>query len=107
MRHRRRTDPSRQIATPGTACRFDADIAREGRVGTDGPAGQVWIQGGLHAENFGSHMASTGRLVYDVNDFDEAELGHFDWGRQARGGIGACSWTPFRNNLILCCSGGG
>ena len=39
----------------------------------------MWIQGDLHAENFGTYMDSAGRIVFDVNDFDEAYLGHLSW----------------------------
>jgi uncharacterized protein (DUF2252 family) len=39
----------------------------------------VWIHGDLHAENFGTYMNSHGRMVFDVNDFDEAYIGHFSW----------------------------
>ena len=39
----------------------------------------MWIQGDLHAENFGTYMDSAGRIVFDVNDFDEAYLGHVSW----------------------------
>jgi uncharacterized protein (DUF2252 family) len=40
---------------------------------------RVWIQGDLHAENYGTYMNSAGVLVFDVNDFDEAYVGHFTW----------------------------
>ena len=40
---------------------------------------RVWIQGDLHAENYGTYMSADGVLVFDVNDFDEAYLGHFTW----------------------------
>src|SRR3712207_4747400 len=40
---------------------------------------RVWIQGDLHAENFGTYMDGAGRIVFDVNDFDEAYLGHVSW----------------------------
>jgi len=69
----------------GTACLFYADV-------TDGPFGDVdrawvgvegarriWIQGDLHAENFGTYLDAEGRLVFDVNDFDEAYVGHWTW----------------------------
>ena len=42
----------------------------------------MWIQGDLHAENFGTYMDGSGRLIFDVNDFDEAFLGHFTWDLQ-------------------------
>ncbi|MCZ9339136.1 DUF2252 domain-containing protein, partial [Streptomyces sp. TRM76130] len=40
---------------------------------------RVWIHGDLHAENFGTYMDSTGRLIFNVNDFDEAYVGPFTW----------------------------
>ena len=40
---------------------------------------RVWIHGDLHAENFGTYMNSTGHLVFNVNDFDEAYVGPFSW----------------------------
>jgi len=40
---------------------------------------RVWIQGDLHAENFGTYLNSEGILVFDVNDFDEAYVGPFTW----------------------------
>ena len=40
------------------------------------------FHGDLHAENFGTYMDGKGALVFDVNDFDEAYLGHFTWDLQ-------------------------
>ncbi|SCE73447.1 Uncharacterized conserved protein, DUF2252 family [Micromonospora haikouensis] len=40
---------------------------------------RVWIHGDLHAENFGTYMNASGRLVFNVNDFDEAYVGPFTW----------------------------
>ncbi|MEU4239544.1 DUF2252 domain-containing protein [Actinoplanes sp. NPDC026619] len=40
---------------------------------------RVWIHGDLHAENFGTYMNSSGVLVFNVNDFDEAYVGPFAW----------------------------
>ena len=45
----------------------------------DDRTSRVWIQGDLHAENFGTYMNGAGVFVFDVNDFDEAYLGHFTW----------------------------
>lgn len=42
-------------------------------------ASRVWIQGDLHAENFGTYLDSRGRLIFDVNDFDEAYVGSYIW----------------------------
>jgi uncharacterized protein (DUF2252 family) len=63
----------------GSACVFYADMAGMGDDWTDERTGRVWIQGDLHAENFGTYMDGEGVLVFDVNDFDEAYLGPFTW----------------------------
>jgi Uncharacterized protein conserved in bacteria (DUF2252) len=63
----------------GSACLFYADVARLADPWVDGRGSRVWIQGDLHAENFGTYLDSDGRLVFDVNDFDEAYLGHWTW----------------------------
>ncbi|WP_328366317.1 DUF2252 domain-containing protein [Streptomyces sp. NBC_00457] len=73
----------------GTACLFyhDLDAENAGRGGgriLSGPylderTSRVWIHGDLHAENFGTYMDSNGRLVFNVNDFDEAYVGPFTW----------------------------
>ena len=63
----------------GSACLFYADMTRTDDEWADERAGAVWIHGDLHAENFGTYMNSDGRLVFDVNDFDEAYIGHFSW----------------------------
>lgn len=63
----------------GAACLFYHDMARdEDRWATHG-ADRVWIQGDLHAENFGTYLDGSGVFIFDVNDFDEAYLGHFTW----------------------------
>ncbi|CAN5402792.1 DUF2252 domain-containing protein [soil metagenome] len=73
----------------GTACLFYADLA--GQTALDGETvgedsawwgengDRIWIQGDLHVENFGTYMASDGRLVFDVNDFDEAYVAPWTW----------------------------
>ena len=43
---------------------------------------RVWIQGDLHAENFGTYMDGDGVFIFDVNDFDEAYLGPSEGPRQ-------------------------
>lgn len=63
----------------GTACLFYADMADDTDPWADERTSRVWIQGDLHAENFGTYMDSSGTLVFDVNDFDEAYLGCFTW----------------------------
>ena len=66
----------------GSACVFYADIARLDDRWVDDRGSRTWIQGDLHAENFGTYLDSDGRLVFDVNDFDEAYLGHWTWDLQ-------------------------
>jgi uncharacterized protein (DUF2252 family) len=73
----------------GTAALFYHDLDEEntgrdgGRILTgpylDERTSRVWIHGDLHAENFGTYMDSTGRLIFNVNDFDEAYVGPFTW----------------------------
>ncbi|KOT49619.1 MULTISPECIES: DUF2252 domain-containing protein [Streptomyces] len=68
----------------GTACLFYHDLqTQDGGAGSgpyeDEQTGQVWIHGDLHAENFGTYMDATGRLIFNVNDFDEAYVGPFTW----------------------------
>ena len=63
----------------GSACLFYADVAEADDRYADERTSRVWIQGDLHAENFGTYVNDAGILVFDVNDFDEAYLGHFTW----------------------------
>jgi uncharacterized protein (DUF2252 family) len=63
----------------GSACLFYADMATMEDRWCDERTARVWIQGDLHAENFGTYMDGAGRIVFDVNDFDEAYLGHLSW----------------------------
>ncbi|MFE2009662.1 DUF2252 domain-containing protein [Streptomyces sp. NPDC059491] len=65
----------------GTACLFYADQEHEAHGGPylDERTGRVWIHGDLHAENFGTYMDANGRLIFNVNDFDEAYVGPFTW----------------------------
>jgi uncharacterized protein (DUF2252 family) len=76
----------------GTACLFYADATDPTDAGTAGArergpfldehTSKVWIHGDLHAENFGTYMDANGRLVFNVNDFDEAFVGPFTWDLQ-------------------------
>ncbi|MFI8366370.1 DUF2252 domain-containing protein [Streptomyces sp. NPDC085466] len=65
----------------GTACLFYRDLEREAHGGPflDDRTARVWIHGDLHAENFGTYMDANGRLIFNVNDFDEAYVGPFTW----------------------------
>ncbi|MGI8624733.1 MAG: DUF2252 domain-containing protein [Solirubrobacteraceae bacterium] len=66
----------------GTAPLFYADVASLEDPWVDEATSRVWIQGDLHAENYGTYMDAAGVLVFDVNDFDEAYLGHYTWDLQ-------------------------
>ncbi|NTU83993.1 MAG: DUF2252 domain-containing protein [Chloroflexales bacterium] len=63
----------------GSAALFFADVSRDEDPFLNQQTSRVWIQGDLHAENFGTYMNSSGVLVFDVNDFDEAYVGPFTW----------------------------
>jgi uncharacterized protein (DUF2252 family) len=65
----------------GSASLFYADLtgAYADDSFLDERTSRVWIHGDLHAENFGTYMNSDGRLVFNVNDFDEAYVGPFSW----------------------------
>ena len=63
----------------GTACLFYNDVTADTDEWADERTSAIWIHGDLHVENFSTYMNSDGRLVFDVNDFDEAYIGHFSW----------------------------
>ncbi|MEU0882006.1 DUF2252 domain-containing protein [Lentzea sp. NPDC005914] len=63
----------------GSACLFYADMAEMPDEWVDDRTSRIWIQGDLHAQNFGTYMDAEGTLVFDVNDFDEAYLGAYTW----------------------------
>ncbi|BBH65952.1 hypothetical protein ACTI_26370 [Actinoplanes sp. OR16] len=65
----------------GSASLFYADLTGDYRDDSflDERTSRVWIHGDLHAENFGTYMNSSGHLVFNVNDFDEAYVGPFSW----------------------------
>jgi uncharacterized protein (DUF2252 family) len=66
----------------GSACLFYCDVTGEDDSWADHGAERIWIHGDLHVENFGTYLNSDGRLIFDVNDFDEAYLGRFTWDLQ-------------------------
>jgi uncharacterized protein (DUF2252 family) len=66
----------------GSACLFYADMTRVKDRWVNEQSGAIWIHGDLHVENFGTYLNSDGRLVFDINDFDEAYIGHFTWDLQ-------------------------
>ena len=78
----------------GSAPLFYADVIEREDRWADERTSRVWIQGDLHAENFGTYMDGEGHLVFDVNDFDEAYLGHFTWDLQRLvASVALLGWT--------------
>jgi uncharacterized protein (DUF2252 family) len=78
----------------GTACLFYADVRDRRDQWADERTARVWIQGDLHSENFGTYMDGEGVLVFDVNDYDEAYLGHFTWDLQRfASSLAVMGWT--------------
>lgn len=65
----------------GSACLFYHDQAKAAEEDPflNDQTSRIWMHGDLHAENFGTYMDSQGRLVFNVNDFDEAYVGPFTW----------------------------
>ncbi len=63
----------------GSAALYYADVADDDGSFLNDQTSRVWIQGDLHAENFGTYMNGAGILVFDVNDFDEAYVAPFTW----------------------------
>ncbi|MDQ6695645.1 MAG: DUF2252 domain-containing protein [Chloroflexota bacterium] len=63
----------------GSAALYYADVSRDEDPFLNEKTSRIWIQGDLHAENFGTYMNSEGVLVFDVNDFDEAYVAPFTW----------------------------
>jgi uncharacterized protein (DUF2252 family) len=66
----------------GSACLYYADVTDRDDPWVDEHSASIWIHGDLHVENFGTYLNSDGRLVFDVNDFDEAYIGHYTWDLQ-------------------------
>ena len=78
----------------GSACLFYADMEGMDDRWANEFTSRVWIQGDLHAENFGTYMDGDGVFVFDVNDFDEAYLGHFTWDiKRMVASVALLAWT--------------
>ncbi|MBL8179511.1 MAG: DUF2252 family protein [Bryobacterales bacterium] len=58
----------------GTFFLFAADVKRFRASDAGG-----LIVGDVHAENYGAYRSVTGDIVYDINDFDEATSGAYEW----------------------------
>jgi uncharacterized protein (DUF2252 family) len=95
FRHKYRTMAADPFAFyRGSASLFYADMRDREDGWVDERTSRVWIQGDLHAQNFGTYMDGAGHLVFDVNDFDEAYLGHFTWDLQRLvASVALMGWT--------------
>ena len=77
----------------GSACLFYNDVTTLRDDWARHGAERIWIHGDLHVENFGTYLNSHGRLTFDINDFDEAYLGHFTWDLQRfAGSLALLGW---------------
>jgi uncharacterized protein (DUF2252 family) len=77
----------------GSACLFYSDVTKEPNDWAGHGSERIWIHGDLHVENFGTYLNSDGRLIFDVNDFDEAYLGRFVWDLQRfAGSLALIGW---------------
>ncbi|MDQ6421253.1 DUF2252 family protein [Paenibacillus sp. LHD-117] len=61
----------------GSAYLFYYDLGNEWLPYHTDPQRPTWIQGDLHFENFGAFRSEKGRIVFDVNDFDEGCTGSY------------------------------
>ncbi|MBY3554750.1 DUF2252 domain-containing protein [Modestobacter lapidis] len=86
----------------GSAPLFYADMVAMGDRWCDERTSRVWIHGDLHAENFGTYMDSIGRIVFDVNDFDEACLGHVSWDlRRFAASLALLAWRKALSDDVI------
>jgi uncharacterized protein (DUF2252 family) len=60
----------------GTCHLFYEDFPKNSPLNVAPP---VWICGDLHLENFGSYKGDNRLVYFDINDFDEAVIGHASW----------------------------
>lgn len=79
---KRRLKYAKMAASPfsffrGSAYLFYFDVSREWFPYHSSPERPTWIQGDLHFENFGAFRSESGRIVFDVNDFDEGYTGSY------------------------------
>jgi len=62
----------------GTNHLFWHDLAGDSRLERfGGPTAHAWLQGDLHAFNFGAYHNDDGQIVYDLNDFDEVVVADY------------------------------
>lgn len=69
----------RMAASPFAFLRGSAGLMAHDLVGTPVTGVSAQICGDAHAANFGLYGDATGRLVMDLNDFDETVVGPWEW----------------------------
>ncbi|WP_327324846.1 DUF2252 domain-containing protein [Streptomyces sp. NBC_01210] len=69
----------RMAATPFAFLRGSAGLMAHDLVGTPVTGVSAQICGDAHAANFGLYGDARGRLVMDLNDFDETVVGPWEW----------------------------
>lgn len=69
----------RMAATPFAFLRGAAGLMAQDLVGTPVTGAGAQICGDAHAANFGLYGDARGRLVIDLNDFDETVVGPWEW----------------------------
>ncbi|WP_028810650.1 DUF2252 domain-containing protein [Streptomyces flavidovirens] len=69
----------RMAASPFAFLRGSAGLMAHDLVGTPVTGAGAQICGDAHAANFGLYGDATGRLVIDLNDFDETAVGPWEW----------------------------
>lgn len=86
----------------GSACLFYADMEYEEDRWANEKTSRIWIQGDLHAENFGTYMDGSGVFIFDVNDFDEAYPGHFTWDiKRLAASVALLGWTKAISDIDI------
>jgi uncharacterized protein (DUF2252 family) len=97
----------RMSASPFAFLRGSAGLMAADLVATPVTGVPAQICGDAHAANFGLYADATGRLVIDMNDFDETATGPWEWdvkrlavslvlaGREAGAGEDACRTAAF------------
>lgn len=73
-RKRARMSLSPHVLMRGSAPLFYQILASCPDLAT-GPEGEGWIVGDMHLENIGAYRDDDGRIVFDLNDFDDATIG--------------------------------
>jgi uncharacterized protein (DUF2252 family) len=64
----------------GTNHLFWSDLGRDRRLGRfSNNQTRTWIQGDLHAENFGAYKNAADQIAYSINDFDESIVADYQY----------------------------